>query len=85
MTTNDRWGVQLTIDGREVPFPLPAPFRLTERQRELLRYMRAVDSWGATFHTGDARRFFRDATGAMRRLEAAGVVEHTAHGTWRPT
>lgn len=72
---------QLTIDGGSVPYPLPPPRHLTERQRELLRLMRA----GGPRWTFECRQVYADPTGALRRLEALGLVERIARGYWRAT
>ena len=70
---------QLTIDGREVPYPLPPPKHLTTRQHDFLLVLTAGDD---PMTTADVRRFFADASGAMRRLEALGLVVHVARGRW---
>lgn len=71
--------VQLTIDGGAVPYPLPKPRHMTERQRQ-------VWLWGktrGTLTTADVRRFYVDPFGALRRLEAFGAVERVGRGRWR--
>ena len=70
--------LQLSMDGAAVLFPMPAPRRLTERQRDLLRYARAHG--GIT--TREARRFYADASGALWRLECLGLVRQTGRGVW---
>jgi len=73
---------QLTIDGREEPWPPPAPHHLTERQRELLRYL--ADVYGVEpFRTGAAGRHFADPSGALRRLERLGLVCSLGRGRWQ--
>src|SRR4051812_7231009 len=72
---------QLTIDGGEVPFPLPRPRQLTERQRSL--WLWAAMWPGREITTADAGRFFADPSGALRRLEAFGRVEWIGRGRWR--
>jgi hypothetical protein len=58
---------------------------LTDRQRDLLRYVAVVYDAGESFPTGMAGRFFVDASGALRRLEALGRVCHVGRGKWRAT
>lgn len=70
---------QLTIDGGEVAYPLPRPKRLTTRQHDFLLVLTAGDEPMAT---RDVRRFFVDASGAMRRLEALGLVRQVRRGRW---
>jgi hypothetical protein len=77
-TTTDR---QLTIDGAEVPYPLPTPRRLNPRQRELWLY--AALAPGGFITTGQASRFYADPSGALRRLEDFGVMRRLDHGRWR--
>lgn len=72
---------QLTLEGNVVPLPLPAPKRLTERQRELLHVLAAS---GRPMVTADVRRFYVDASGAMRRLAAVGLVRRVGRGRWEP-
>jgi predicted RNA polymerase sigma factor len=76
---------QLRLDGPAVPYPLPRPRHLTERQRDLLRYVAIVYDAGQSFPTGMAHRFFVDASGALRRLEALGRVSQVGRGKWRAT
>lgn len=45
--------------------------RLTERQRDLLRFMRLAVIVG----TRDVRKFYADPYGALRRLERLGLVQ----------
>ena len=70
---------QLTIDGELVPYPLPPPRRLTTRQRALLRFIRADP---APIAARQARHFFADPYGALRRLEALGLVRRRGRGRW---
>lgn len=72
---------QLTFGGGEVPYPMPTPKTLNRRQRDLLNYMRADD--GGAIDTVTAYLFYADPTGALRRLEGLGLVEHVAIGKWR--
>lgn len=74
---------QLTLGGGEVPYPMSAPKTLNHRQRDLLNYMRAGE--GGTIDTVTAYLFYADPTGALRRLEVLGLVEHVAIGKWRLT
>lgn len=77
---------QLTIDGGSVPYPLPPPRHLTERQRRLVRYLRFyVEQKARPFPTAEAVLYFADPSGALRRLEALGLVERIARGYWRAT
>ena len=78
--TTDR---QLTIDGASVPHPLPAPRRLNARQRDL--WLWAAMAPGGFITTAQARRFYADPAGALRRLEAFGVMRRLEHGRWRAT
>jgi len=71
---------QLTLDGGAVPYPIPPPRRLTERQRYLLAYMRARSN--PTMPTYLARPFYVDPYGALRRLERMGLVQRVARGKW---
>jgi hypothetical protein len=73
---------QLDFDGHATPFPLPPARRLTERQRDMLRWMRAWDDSPIT--TREARRFFADPTGALKRLEKMGLIYCSARGFWKP-
>jgi hypothetical protein len=72
--------VQLTIDGREVPHPLPAARHMTARQRDLWLFIAMAPSGYVT--TGRARHFYADASGALRRLERFGRVERVGRGRW---
>jgi hypothetical protein len=72
---------QLTFDGRLVPYPLAAPKRLTERQRELVRLLRA----GGPRWTCECTGLYADPSGALRRLADLGLVERIARGYWRAT
>ena len=77
---------QLTIDGELVPYPLPAPRTLTTRQRTLVRWMRFyVEQHDRPFPTGAASWYYADAAGALRRLEALGLVRRVERGKWRTT
>jgi len=69
----------LTVDGREEPFPGARVHRLTERQRELVRFVATYDS----ILTLEAKMFYADAHGALKRLEALGLIEHVRRGRWR--
>ena len=74
---------QLTIDGGAVPHPLTAPRRLNHRQRDLWLWAAMAPTGSIT--TGDARRFYADPAGALRRLEAFGVMRRLERGTWKAT
>lgn len=81
-------GEQLTIYGKLEPYPLRKPRRLTERQRNLVRYMRfwvAMKHNGAAFPTREASLYYADPAGALRRLEALGLVARVARGKWVAT
>lgn len=78
MTTTE---TQLTIDGGEVPYPLPAARVMTERQRAL--WLAARYSPAGVITTAQARRHFTNPTAALRRLEAFGRVERIGYGRWR--
>lgn len=71
---------QITLDGELVSYPLARPRHLTERQRDLLRWMRTTPP----ISTGQARRFYADASGALGRLETMGLVKRVERGKWRP-
>jgi hypothetical protein len=73
---------QGTLDGAWVPYPPPRPWHATDRQRALLRFMRHDP---APIRTVQARHFYADASGALRRLEAMGLVERVGRGKWRAT
>lgn len=70
---------QLTFDGGAVPYPTPRPYRLTDQQRALLRFMRHDP---APIRTVQARHFYADPSGALRRLEAIGLVHREGRGRW---
>lgn len=77
---------QLTFDGGAEPYPLRHVYVLTTRQRDLLRYMRWLCQHGSPMATREARKFYADPGGALRRLEALGLVRHcTGRGCWKPT
>lgn len=69
---------QLTFSGGSVSHPAPAPVRLTERQRDLMRVLR----FRGEITTAGADLFFIDGGGALRRLERLGLVCHVARGRW---
>lgn len=76
---------QLTFDGGSVPYPPPRPRRLTERQRLLVRYMRfyvAMRPDLPAFPTWAACLYYADPHGALRRLEALGLVHRAGRGWW---
>lgn len=74
---------QLTIDGDEVPMGKRPPKALTFRQRELYWFVAIQIPLHVT--TAECRLFFRDPSGALRRLEALGLIEHVERGKWRAT
>lgn len=69
---------QITFDGELVPYPPPSPRRLTQRQRDLVLYVRC---WRTVTIT-DVRRFYADPHGALRRLETFGLVKRAGRGEW---
>lgn len=71
---------QLTFDGRAEPLPLHKAKTLTQRQRDLLLWLRMT--YPTT--TASAGRFYADPSGALRRLEALGLVERVSRGRWAP-
>lgn len=71
---------QLTLVGEPV-----APRRLTERQHQLLEVVRWFGEYGAALPTREARRFYVDPSGALRRLERLGLVRRAGRGRWRAT
>ena len=73
--------LQLTTDGEFVPWMQAPPHRLTERQRDLMRFVR----FRGGITTRDARRFYADAGGALRRLEVLGLVKRRGNGGWEAT
>lgn len=75
--TND----QLTLDGSSPR----RPRRLTERQRDLLRWMRISAERGYPVRPHVVYRFYADPYGALRRLERIGLVRHDRAGEWWPT
>lgn len=78
MTTHEH----LTIGGDWVPYPLPRPRHLTERQRDLLVVLKASK---APTRTRDVCRLYVNASAALRRLEAMGLVRRVARGRWEAT
>jgi len=72
---------QLTIDGELIEHPTPRPRRLTERQRDLLRFIR----FAGVIYTREAHRYYIDANGALRRLEAVGLVRRRSGRRWEAT
>jgi hypothetical protein len=70
---------QLTLDGGSVPYPIPKQPTLTERQRDLLLVLTAGDG---PMRTRDVRRFYADASGALRRLQRLGLVTQVSRGWW---
>jgi hypothetical protein len=88
--------VQLGLDGRETAHPVTRPRPLTERQRELVRYIRLHDvvrpiDVGRLMHDGRTtplrrgaeRHASSDGVDALKRLEARGLVERVERGKWR--
>lgn len=78
-------GEQLNFDGTSVPLPIPKPRALTARQRDLVRYVRIYAGQDTPMPTRRAGLFFRDASGALRRLEIIGLVRRVKHGHWTAT
>ena len=87
---------QLGLDGRETEHPVVHPRPLTERQRELVLWMRLRGvvrpiEVGAIMHAGRdvplrrgaERHPSSDGVDALKRLEARGLVERVARGQWR--
>jgi hypothetical protein len=87
--------VQLGLDGRETAHPVTHPQPLTERQRELVRYIRLHGvvrpiEIGRLMHDGRPtpprgaeRHASSDGVDALKRLEARGLVERVKRGKWR--
>jgi hypothetical protein len=75
---------QLLLDGGEVAHPMRVR-HLTERQRELLRFMRWAGRHGSPIVTYEARMLYADPHGALRRLEALGLVCRAGRGCWKAT
>jgi len=77
--------LQLTLDGKFVELIRVTP--LTDRQRELLRYIRAAEDGVRTGEIAPlmAARSSSAAVGALRRLQRRGLVERIGHGHWRAT
>lgn len=83
--------MQLTLDGREVDRPA-RPRPLTDRQREVLRYVRAHGivrplDVGRMVHAGRSQApsppyYSSDGYDALRRLERRGLVTRQARGRW---
>lgn len=78
---NNLNNLQLTTDGELVPWMQAPPHRLTDRQRDLMRYIR----FRGGITTREARRFYADAGGALRRLERIGLVQRRGNGAWEAT
>lgn len=85
---------QLGLDGHEQPHPVRAPKPLTDRQRELVRYMREHGvvrprEIGVLMHAGrrsiasKLQHASSDGCDALRRLERRGLVERVERGRWR--
>jgi hypothetical protein len=85
---------QLTLDGREVERPvLPRP--LTDRQREVMRYVRARGAVrpievGRIMHMArdsapKPSYFASDGSDALRRLAKRGLVRRVRRGRWEAT
>lgn len=87
---------QLGLDGRETAHPPRAPRPLTDRQRELVVWLRLRGTVrpvevGRLMHAGRTtparrgaeRHVSSDGVDALKRLEARGLVERVARGQWR--
>lgn len=71
---------QMTIDGELVPHPLVHRRQPSERQMELVRFIRARGGIG----TNEARPFYANPKSALARLARLGIVECIGGGHWRP-
>lgn len=77
---------QLTIDGELVAYPPPRPRQLATRQRDLLRWLRLLSTvWADGVPTRMVGQFYADPSGALRRLEALGLVRRVSRGKWAAT
>jgi hypothetical protein len=85
---------QLALDGSETTHPVRRPRRLTERQRELVAYMRQSGvvcprEIGVLMHAGRTsiasklRYASSDGYDALRRLERRGLVKRLKRGRWQ--
>src|SRR4051812_19009097 len=85
---------QLGLDGSETTHPLRFARPLTERQRELVAYMRAHGvvrsrEIGVLMHAGRSsiatklQHASSDGCDALRRLERRGLVERVSRGRWQ--
>lgn len=87
---------QLTFDGRDVEHP-PRVRALTQRQREILGYVRAVGEVRpldigrmmrlgreTPERRGHERHVSSDGVDALQRLERRGLVYRAARGRWSP-
>lgn len=87
---------QLGLDGHETPHPARTPRPLSDRQRELVTYMRRCGEV-RPFEIGELMRAGRltpirrggerhtssDGVDALKRLERRGLVERVRRGVWR--
>lgn len=89
---------QLGLDGRESLHPVRRVRPLTDRQREVLRFVRSTVyvrpvEVGRVMRAGRVtaprrgaeRHVSSDGVDALERLERRGLVEHVARGCWRAT
>lgn len=86
---------QLGLDGRATPYPLRRPRPLSDRQREVLRFMQTNGDVrpvqiGMLMHAGRSttrlhldRYASSDGSDALRRLAKRGLVERVHRGVWR--
>jgi hypothetical protein len=87
---------QLGLDGRETSHPVRRAIPLTNRQREVLRFVRSRidvrpievgrimrDGRGTPLRLGAERHVSSDGADALKRLERRGLVERVSRGHWR--
>ena len=85
---------QLGLDGSETTHPVRHPRPLTERQRELVAFIRlqgvvsprevgVIMHAGRTSIAGKLRFASSDGYDALHRLERRGLVERITRGRWQ--